>query len=428
MAAIHIVIFFLLLILTSFFVISEFAIVRVRRPRIEYLAAQGKKRALAVQRILEDLNSYLSASQLGVTLTALAMGWVGEPTAGAMIDALFENISLPPKVVATGSAIVAFLLITYLNVVLGELAPKTFAIQRTERTALLIARPLILFHRVLFPFIWILNSSANLVTRVFGINPAEEDEMVHSEEELRLILSESYHGGEINQSEYRYVNKIFDFDDRMAKEVMVPRTEIVALYKDESMQENLEIMRSKKLFTRYPVAEGDKDHIVGLVNIKELLNERLNGNAQMENYIRPIITVIETIKVKQLLVKMQKERIHMAVLMDEYGGTAGLVTVEDILEEIVGEIRDEFDVDEKPMIQQQGSGRTVLDGKVLISDVNQLFGLNIDDSELDTIGGWMLTQKPEVEPGTVVELENYRFQVKEMEGRQVKEVEVSIIK
>lgn len=396
---------------------------RVRRLRIEYLASQGNKKAKSAKRIMDDLNAYLSTTQLGITLTALGMGWLGEPTVGHLIESAFESIELPSAVMRPISSIAAFLVITYLNVVLGELAPKTYAIQKAEKTALLISKPLIVFHHIAFPFIWILNGSANLVARLFGVNPAKEDDVVHTEEELRFILSESYQGGEINQSEYRYVNKIFEFDDRMAKEIMVPRTEMVVLDKNDSFQENLEILRENK-FTRYPVADEDKDHIVGLVNIKELFGEHFRDEASLESHIRPIITVIETVKIKQLLVKMQKERIHMAILIDEYGGTAGLVTVEDILEEIVGEIRDEFDIDEKPMIEQIGEGRTVLDGKVLISEVNDLFGLEIDDSELDTIGGWVLTQKPEVEPGTVVEYKNYRFEVKETDGYQIKLIEV----
>ncbi|HEX6922502.1 MAG TPA: hemolysin family protein [Bacillales bacterium] len=424
MAIVSIIIFILLLVLTSFFVISEFSIVRVRRPRIEYLASQGNKKAKAVQKIVRNLNTYLSASQLGITLTALGMGWVGEPAVGGLIEQLFETAPLPDSVLRTVSSIAAFLIITYLNVVLGELAPKTFAIQRTEKTALLIAQPLIGFHLLLFPFIWVLNTSSNLVTRLFGVDPAEDDEVVHSEEELRFILSESYQGGEINQAEYRYVNKIFEFDDRMAKEIMVPRTEMVALYKDKPFAENMEILRENK-FTRYPVADGEKDRIIGLVNIKELFTENLRGEIEVEDFVRPIITVIETVKVKQLLLRMQKERVHMAMLVDEYGGTAGLVTVEDILEEIVGEIRDEFDDDEKPMIQQVGSNRTVLDGKVLISDVNGIFGLDIDDSELDTIGGWVLTQKSEVQPGTTFDYGKYHFEIKNMEGYQVKEIEVT---
>lgn len=424
MAIVSIIIFILLLILTSFFVVSEFAIVRVRRPRIEYLALQGNREAKAVQHILADLNSYLSASQLGITLTALGMGWVGEPAAGAVVDSLFRSVALPEELVRAISSVIAFLLITYVNVVLGELAPKTFAIQRTEKASLMIARPLIAFRRFLYPFIWVLNGSAHLVTRLFGINPAEDDEMVHSEEELRLILSESYQGGQINQAEYRYVNKIFEFDDRMAKEVMVPRTEMVVLDKDHSIQENIDVLRKNK-FTRYPVADGDKDHIVGLVNIKEFITNQRQDDSGVEDYIRPILTAIETVKVKQLLVKMQRKRIHMAILIDEYGGTAGLVTVEDILEEIVGEIRDEFDVDEKPMIERRAPDVTVLDGKVLISQVNSLFGLEIDDSDLDTIGGWVLAQKTESVPGTVVEFGNCRFLVEETEGRQIKKIKVT---
>lgn len=420
---ISIIVFILLLVLTSFFVVSEFAIVRVRRSRIAYLASQGNIKAKAVQEILSDLNTYLSASQLGITLAALGMGWVGEPAVGALIESAFHQMALPVELLRAVSSIIAFLLITYINVVLGELAPKTFAIQRTDQATLMIARPLIIFHRLLFPFIWILNGSAHLVTRMFGIDSADGDEVVHTEEELRLILSESYQGGEINQAEYRYVNKIFEFDDRMAREIMVPRTEMVVLDKSQSIRENIEVLRKNK-YTRYPVADGDKDHIVGLVNIKEFITER-HGDTDVKDYVRPILTAIETIKVKQLLVRMQKQRIHMAILIDEYGGTAGLVTVEDILEEIVGEIRDEFDIDEKPMVERRAPDITVLDGKVLISHVNSMFGLDIDDSELDTIGGWMLAQASSIVPGAVVEYGKWKFELEETEGRQVKKIKVT---
>ncbi len=232
----------------------------------------------------------------------------------------------------------------------------------------LAARPLILFYKVMYPFIWALNGAARLTTRMFGLKQVSEHELAHTEEELRIILSESYKSGEINQSEFKYVNKIFEFDNRIAKEIMVPRTEIVSLSKDDTLDEFLKIAQVEK-FTRYPIIDGDKDHIIGMVNIKEVMtdliaNQKLT-NKTLESYTRPIIRVIDSIPIHDLLVKMQKDRIHMAILMDEYGGTSGLVTVEDILEEIVGEIRDEFDMDEVPMVRKVNDDHYIFDAKVL---------------------------------------------------------------
>lgn len=423
MTSLYLFFVLILILLTAFFVASEFAIVKVRRTRIEYLEEQGDPRARMLRHILDHLDGYLSACQLGITVTALGIGWIGEPAFAVLLTSLFGYAGISGLLSHTLAAIVAFLIITYLHVVLGELAPKTFAIQKAETIALFIARPLVFFKKMMFPFIWLLNGSANVIARLFGVHPAGGEETAHSEEELRYILSDSYESGEINQAEYRYVNKIFEFDDRMAKEIMVPRTEIVTLYKENSVAENFRIMREEK-FTRYPVAEKDKDHIVGLVNIKELFQKNRDEIASLDPYIRPIITVIETTPIKQLLVKMQKERIHMAILMDEYGGTAGLVTVEDILEEIVGEIRDEFDADERPMIERLDENRTILNGKVLISDVNDMYGLEIDDSELDTIGGWILTKTTDAEVGSEFVHEGLRFKVLETDGHQIKQIEV----
>jgi CBS domain containing-hemolysin-like protein len=314
--------------------------------------------------------------------------------------------------------------------VIGELAPKTLAIQKAETITLLCSRPLILFYKVMYPFIWALNGSARIVAGVFGIKPASEHDIVHSEEELRIILSESYKNGEINQSEYKYVNKIFDFDNRIAKEIMVPRTEIVAMDKDMTIQAAIDIMVSEK-YTRYPIMNGDKDHMIGMINMKEILTDFVQGdanaNTSLEKYCRPIIQVIESIPIHDLLVKMQKERVHMAILIDEYGGTAGLVTVEDILEEIVGEIRDEFDTDELPMIRQINDTTTILDGKVLIGQVNDLFGLEIDDTDVDTISGWILTEQMDIQQGEKIVVGPYEFTVLEMDGHHIKSVEVKRI-
>jgi CBS domain containing-hemolysin-like protein len=416
----------LLIACTAFFVASEFAIVKVRSSRIDQLVSEGNKRAIAAKKVISNLDGYLSANQLGITITSLGLGWLGEPTVERMLTPLFERIHLLESVSHVLSFVIAFSTITFLHVVVGELAPKTFAIHKAEAITLLTAQPLILFYKVMYPFIWTLNNSARLVAKMFGLQPAAEHEIAHSEEELRLILSESYKSGEINQSEYRYVNNIFRFDDRVAKEIMVPRKEIVALDINRSVKENLEIIKEEK-YTRYPVIDGDKDHVLGLINVKEVFTDLVTNPSeekQMKDYIRPIIQVIESIAIHDLLVKMQKERIHMAILVDEYGGTSGLVTVEDILEEIVGEIQDEFDVDEIPLIQKVDETRTIIDGKVLISEVNDLFGLSIDDDDVDTIGGWILTKHYDIKVGDSVEIDNYLFTVKEMDGHHVKTIEV----
>ncbi|WML49696.1 hemolysin family protein [Neobacillus sp. PS3-34] len=417
----------ILIAMTAFFVSSEFAMIRVRTTRIDQLITEGNKKAETAKRVLMNLDGYLSATQVGITITSLLLGWLGEPTIQRILNPLFEKIQLQSSLKHILSFIIAFAIITFFNVVIGELSPKTFAIQKAEQVILLFAPPLIWFYRIMYPFIWILNHSARLVTGMFGLKPASEHDISHSEEELRMILSESYKSGEINQSEFRYVNRIFEFDNRIAKEIMVPRTEIVALSKDLTMEEVFEVIKKEK-YTRYPVIDGDKDNILGIINIKEVLTDcieqKCNGEAPLMPYLNPVIHVIETIPIHELLLRLQKSRLHMAILSDEYGGTAGLVTVEDIIEEIVGEIRDEFDIDEIPLIQKKGENHFILDGKVLISEVNDLLGTSLDEEDIDTIGGWFLTQKFDLQKGDSIEKEGFNFQIKEIEGHHIMYVEV----
>ncbi|WP_110112190.1 hemolysin family protein [Bacillus sp. CGMCC 1.16541] len=418
----------ILIALTAFFVASEFAIVKIRSSRIDQLVAGGSARAKAAKKVTTHLDEYLSACQLGITITALGLGWLGEPTVEKLLHPLFVELGLSESVTTILSFGIAFASVTFLHVVVGELAPKTLAIQKAERVTMLFAQPLIWFYRLMFPFIWVLNGSARLLTGLFGLKPASEHELAHSEEELRILLSESYKSGEINQSEFKYVSKIFDFDDRVAKEIMAPRTEIVSFDKEDTLEYILEVVKEER-FTRYPIVDGDKDHIVGMVNMKEILTEMVfNENKdqlKLAQYIRPVIQVIESIPIHDLLLKMQKERIHMAILIDEYGGTSGLVTVEDILEEIVGEIRDEFDADERPLIQEVKEHHYILDGKVLVSEANELLGIDIDDTDVDTMGGWVLTEKYDIKLGEQLTYGPYTFKIAEMEGHQIQYLEVT---
>ncbi|OCA89180.1 hypothetical protein A8F95_06670 [Bacillus wudalianchiensis] len=417
-----------LIALTGFFVATEFAIVKVRSTRIDQLAAEGRANTAAAKKVITNLDEYLSACQLGITVTALGLGWLGEPTVEHLLHPLFVRLDLAESVVSVVSFLIAFSTVTFLHVVVGELAPKTIAIQKAEQVTLLAAKPMIVFYRLMYPFIKILNGSSTLLIKLFGFKPVSESEMAHTEEELRMILSESLKSGEINQSEYKYVNNIFEFDDRLAKEIMVPRTEVTAFDKSNTVEQCIEIAMEEN-YTRYPIADGDKDRIIGMVNMKEVLTDYIRDekkkNVTIDHYIRPVIQVIESIAIHDLLVKMQKERIQMAILIDEYGGTAGLVTTEDILEEIVGEIRDEFDQDETPMIKRINDQQLILDGKVLLSEVNDLFGLDIDEEDVDTVGGWILTEKFEVQEGDTIEYGGCTFKVVELDGYHIKFVEVT---
>jgi CBS domain containing-hemolysin-like protein len=424
---ISLILFVLLIALTAFFVAAEFAIVKVRGSRINQLIEEGKPGALDAKKVTSKMDEYLSACQLGITVTALGLGWLGEPTVEALLMPLFTKIGLDSSVSHILSFVIAFAGVTYLHVVVGELAPKTIAIQKAEQITLLFAKPLIMFYRVMYPFIWFLNGSARLLVGLFGYKPASESEVAHSEEELRIILSESFKSGEINQSEYKYVNRIFEFDDRVANEIMVQRTEMVTIEQGTPLLQVVELIQEEQ-FTRYPVTDGDKDNVVGMANIKRLytatITEENVSELTVDSFVTPIIRVLETIPIHDLLLKMQKERIHMAILTDEYGGTAGLATVEDILEEIVGEIRDEFDQDERPPIQKIKDNHYIFDAKTLIRDVNDTLGIELPEMDMNTLGGLILTGKYEVEIGDVVEYEGYEFKVIEMDGHHVLYIEV----
>lgn len=425
MDIVNLILVAILILMTAFFVATEFAIVKVRPSRIDYLIESGNKKAVSVKKILDNLDAYLSACQLGITVTALGLGWLGEPTIMRILSPLFEKLNIFPTAASVMSFAVAFFTITFLHVVIGELAPKTIAIQKAEEVTLSLAKPLIWFYKIMYPFIWLLNGTARQVVKLLGFKPMDDYEVAHTEEELRMILSESYKSGEINKVEMTYVTNIFEFDETVAREIMVPRTEMLCFYKDQSFEENIQTVYEGQ-FTRYPVADGDKDNIIGLINIKDIFTGRFDKDKPLaiDKYIRPIIYVSEATPIRQLLLKMQKERIHMAIVNDEYGGTAGLVTVEDILEEIVGDIRDEFDVNESPLIEEKDNDTIVVSGKLQIDELNDLLGIEIAENEVDTIGGWIFAENLEAKEGTMIEHEGFKFIVKETDGYQIKKVKI----
>ncbi len=415
----------LLIALTAFFVATEFAIIRLRSSRVDQLVLEGRKNALAVRKVTSNLDAYLSACQLGITITALGLGWLGEPTVEKLLHPLFHDFGVPDSISGPISFILAFVLITFLHVVIGELAPKTVAIQKAEFVSFLCAWPIIWFHRIMYPFIWLLNGSANRLVRLFGLKPASESEEAHSEEEIRIILSDSLESGKINNTEYGYVNRIFAFDELSAREIMVPRTDMACLYMENTLQENIEIIW-KEQFTRFPVAQGSKDNIVGFVNTKKLFMQyRGNPDFDWKTVIQPALTVSDATPVKSLLKTMQGAHVHIAILVDEYGGTSGLITIEDILEEIVGEIHDEFDADERKDIETVvESSHYIVDGTVLLSEVNDLLGTDIESEDVDTIGGWVYSESPEIERGESIRFGELDIVVLEKEKHRVRKVEI----
>ncbi|WP_372632487.1 hemolysin family protein [Cohnella sp.] len=414
----------ILIVLTAFFVATEFAVIKLRPSRVDQMVIEGRKNALAVQKVTNNLDGYLSACQLGITITALGLGWLGEPTVEKMLYPLFEQLAIGEKAGHILSFGIAFVSITFLHVVLGELAPKTMAIHKAEAISVFTAPMIIIFYKIMYPFIWVLNGSANALVRVFGMKPASEHEEAHSEEEIRIILSESYESGKINNTEYGYVNRIFQFDEMMAKEIMVPRTDMVCLYEDMTLEELISVVR-KEQYTRFPVARENKDHIVGFINTKRLFLKYDNDpEFDFRKHIHPVMTVPEAIPVKSLLLRMQEEQVHLAILLDEYGGTSGLVTIEDILEEIVGEIRDEFDNDEKKPIEQLGSGHYLFDGLTPIDEINLLFGASLEQDGVDTIGGWLYNRQPDLAKGGEWIYGELRFTVRERDKHRIRKVEI----
>lgn len=419
----------LLIALTAFFVGAEFAVVKVRMSRIDQLIEEGNKKAVLVKKVVGDLDYYLSACQLGITVTALGLGWLGEPTVERLLHPLFDMLGVPSSASTIVSFVLAFSLVTFLHVVVGEMAPKSLALQFAERMTLLLTPPLYWFGKIMAPFIYILNGSARIILRAFGVQPASE-EQAHSEDELKIIMAQSFQSGEINQTELSFMQNIFAFDERSAKDVMVPRTQIIAFPQDLSSDDLLGELREHR-YTRYPIANnGDKDDLIGFINAKEVLTHyAMEGYVQMRDLIHDLPYFHETTPLQTALMKMQKDRTHIALVIDEYGGTSGIITMEDILEEIVGEIRDEFDDEEEAEIIKESDDHYILNGRVLLKDLEERFNLEFEDSDdIDTIAGWVQHQLIEAETGDIVTKEGHRWTILEMENHHIVKVALEIIR
>ena len=380
-----------LIFMNGFFVAAEFCCVKIRTSRLETLIAEGSSRAGYAKQLTEHLDYSLSVTQFGITLASLGLGWVGEPAIATLILPVTQMLGLPDEVGHTIALAIAFTIITSLHIVLGELTPKSMAIANVEDIMLAIAFPMVLFGRVMRPFVWILNTVANTISRKFGYDVKGENEDAHTEEEIRLLMKESYRQGLINSTEADFVDNVFSFTELNAREIMIPRTDMICLYLDDTPAERIKTILEEQQ-TRYPVCYEDKDHIIGFIHVKDLLPPLIRGERlNLRRYIRKALVVPESMDGSVLLRTMQEEGSQLAIVVDEYGGTAGMVTVEDIVEQIVGDIRDEFD-EERESVEWRAGDLCSVDAKLLLEELDDLLGVRIEDEDVDSVGGWLYDQ------------------------------------
>lgn len=417
---------FLFVLLNAFFVAAEFGLVSVRRTRVEELVAQGHPTALIVRRALDDADRFIAATQLGITIASLALGWIGEPALAHLFVSFLQF--LHPSWIETAAhsiaAAIAFICITFLHVVAGELAPKSIALQNPERTALFVARPMRVVFQIFWPAIWALNGAGNGLLRLIGIRPASGHERVHSVQELKMLIEASQEKGVLGAEEEQMLRAVFDLRSSRAAKVMVPRTEMVCAPADATVVE-LADMAERTALTKFPVFEEDPDHIIGVVYLKDLLQPIRASRSDLtaRALMREALFLPETVSIADLLAHFRRARQHIAILVDEYGGTAGLVTLEDLLEEIVGDIGDLFEPP-TPHIQRLPDGSVLLDGLMTIDEANEALNLALSDPFYTTIGGLVMGRLDRIpEAGDEVVLEDgRRLRVEEMDGMRVARV------
>ncbi len=411
----------LFIIANGFFVAAEFAIIKVRPTQLAEMAAEGSTRARMARRIIKKLDSYLSATQLGVTLASLALGWVGEPAFESLIQPRLAFLGVYSVSVShTIAASIAFILISSLHIIFGELGPKYLAIDRTLGTALWSAHFLRAFYIVMYPIIWTLNRTTNAVLRVIGIKPASSNEMAHSQEELRLILAHSEKAGILSEENREIIEGVFQFSKRTARQIMVPRTDVSVLSTRKSIEENLEIIRTTR-HTRYPLCDGTLDQTIGLIHVKDLFLAQLRGPGRtMMELKRDVLFVPENSTVDALLSQFIEHKTHMAIVLDEYGGASGIVSLENITEELFGQIQDEFDR-ERPEIEPLGNGRYRVRGDYLIEDLADRLKVDVGEPAEETIGGYVAARLGrEVVPGDRTQLGDLSIEVLDAERFRVR--------
>lgn len=415
-----------LVALNGFFVAAEFALVKVRPTQLDPWVQRGRRTGRVARHMVRHLDAYLSATQLGITLASLGLGWIGEPAFAWIVQPLVTLFpGAGPEAVHHASLVVAFLVITTLHIVLGELAPKSLAIRKPEATSLWVALPLYGFFKITYPAIWVLNHSANAILRVLGIQPVSEHELGHDEEELRRLLASS-HPERLSEQKQELLDNVFELSHRTARQVMIPRGDVVYLSVTQPMESNLHVARSSG-HTRFPLCDGDLDRVLGLIHIKDLFRAVVPP-VSLREISREISFVPETLELDRLLLRMRQDQVHMAAVLDEYGGVSGIVTLENVVEEIVGDIQDEFDTEEPELVTVDDDVYDV-SGSMLVKDFEDELEIELSDRDEDTIAGLVLSElgrSPEV--GDAVTIGPVAAEVREVNGNRIVRLRVHLEK
>ena len=419
----------LLVLANGFFVASEFALVGARRTRIDAMADAGQRRAKVARNAIRHLDHYISGTQLGITLSSLALGWVGESTIAAILVQWFDGLPPPWDVLAShGVAIaIAFAIITFMHIVLGELAPKSLALLYPEAVSLWTAGPLVVFSKIFTPFIVFLNGSANLLLRTIGLRSPREAERVHRPEEIEMLLAQTFEHGLLAEEPVEMIRGVFDLSETTAAEVMTPRTQICAVPSTATLDEVADVIVDTG-HSRIPVFEESVDHIIGVILARDFWRAlRDRRQLPLRELIRSVPFVPESKDIENLLRDMQREGVSIVVVLDEYGGTAGIVTVEDLIEEIVGEIQDEHEAERVDVEQVEGTRRLLLSGRVLVADLNEDYDMELPEDEYTTVAGFVMGQLGRVaDAGDRVDVPGGTFEVLEMSGRRIERIALTL--
>ena len=414
---------FLLVCLNGFFVAAEFALVKIRTSQLEALIAEGNKRAGIGRHVTGNLDAYLSACQLGITLASLGLGWLGEPFVAQLLQPFFSLVNITSTTLITSiSFALAFSIITFLHITLGEQAPKILAIRKALPTTLWVSPPLRLFYAVFKPAIWFLNGSSNWVLRyILRIEPAAPHELAHTEEELRFIFEESEKSKEVSPLGRQLVVNVLDLRERVVRDIMTPRGEVVYLDIEDSFEQNIEkALKSKH--TRFPLCRENLDNTIGLIHIKELLPMMRDPNPDLLRIKRDLIPVPEMMPLENLLNLFLSKHAHLAIVVDEFGGTVGMVTLENVLEELVGDIQDEFDF-EKEEFRKISANEFTVDGTLGLYELNDLAGLELESPDVSTIGGYVIHLLGHLpKQGEQVKIDNYLVTVSQTDARRVRQL------
>jgi CBS domain containing-hemolysin-like protein len=410
-----------LLAINAFFVAAEYALVRVRRTKLAELAEGGSRRARLALRINDSIDDYISTVQVGVTGASLGLGIIGEPAMSALLSPVFRLIPLPDGAATAVSFVFAFAVVTYLTLVIGELAPKYVALEHATPLALATAHPLDLAYRVLYPFVWLVNRGAAALVGAFGIRQASDLDVM-SEEELKLLVAASTKKGVLTESERVLLHRALEFADSLVRQAMVPRTEIVGIEHDRTLRELRDMTRDHP-YTRFPVFHQDLDHIVGVVHIKDLVPAQ-DLSRQVRELMRRPLFLPDTTRLDRALARFKQERMQLAIVVDEFGGTAGLVTMEDVLEQLVGEVQDEFDR-ETPHFRSEPGGALLVDGLASVAELRERLGVELDGERYDTVGGLVFGRLGRLaREGDTVDIAGHRVTVTAVDGRRVAQVRV----